>query len=69
MSHDTQLKFPEDVEISDNAKHLIQSFLSDASVRLGRNGSKSVKEHSFFQNSDWTFENINKGFFFYLKKK
>lgn len=61
LSSDRQLKFPEDVVISDNAKDLIQRFLSDANVRLGRDGSASVKAHHFFKNSEWTFENINKG--------
>lgn len=60
MSPNREIKWPEDVVISDNAKNLIERFLSDANVRLGRDGAHSVKAHSFFQNPDWNFENINK---------
>lgn len=62
MSDNREIKFPDDVEVSDNAKDLINQFLSDSDVRLGRDGSESVKAHPFFKNSEWTFETIRNGF-------
>lgn len=64
MNHERQLKFPDDVEISDNAKDLICRFLSNSNVRLGRDGANSVKAHSFFQTPEWTFETIRSGIHF-----
>ncbi|CAN7975000.1 unnamed protein product [Ixodes persulcatus] len=58
MDHANSLSFPEDVEVSRDARHLICSFLSDRTVRLGRNGVQEIKAHPFFQNDQWTFENI-----------
>lgn len=66
MSHERQLKFPDDVEISDDTKDLICRFLSDSSIRLGRDGPESVKAHPFFQTSEWTFETIRDGINFTL---
>uniref|UniRef100_A0A914PLH8 non-specific serine/threonine protein kinase n=1 Tax=Panagrolaimus davidi TaxID=227884 RepID=A0A914PLH8_9BILA len=58
MNHSTNLFFPEDIQISDAVKDLIQRFLLDAKVRLGRNGIHEVKKHRFFKNDKWTFDNI-----------
>lgn len=58
MDHKNSLHFPEDVEISKEAKHLIFSFLTDRTQRLGRNGVNEIKRHLFFQNDQWTFDNI-----------
>ncbi|PAV81003.1 hypothetical protein WR25_19427 [Diploscapter pachys] len=58
MDHENSLKFPEDVVISDNAKHLIRSFLSSVDKRLGRNGVQEIKAHPFFKNNDWTWETL-----------
>lgn len=58
MDHKNSLNFPEDVEVSNQAKQLICSFLSDRSQRLGRNGIDEIRNHPFFSNDQWTFENI-----------
>jgi hypothetical protein len=58
MNHSKHLAFPEDVEISPQARDIIRRFLSDASVRLGRNGLAEVKSHAFFTNPRWSFETI-----------
>lgn len=58
MDHKNSLHFPDDVEISKQAKHLISSFLTDRSLRLGRNGVDEIKRHPFFNNDQWTFDNI-----------
>ncbi|KAI6182913.1 Non-specific serine/threonine protein kinase [Aphelenchoides bicaudatus] len=58
QNFDTELKFPSDVTVSDETKDIIRRFLSAASIRLGRNGSAEVKEHPFFRNNKWTFDNI-----------
>ncbi|XP_015914615.1 rho-associated protein kinase 2 [Parasteatoda tepidariorum] len=58
MDHKNSLSFPDDAEISREAKHLICSFLTDRSQRLGRNGVDEIKQHPFFRNDNWTFDNI-----------
>lgn len=58
MDHKKSLNFPPDIEISENAKSLIRAFLTDRHDRLGRNGIDEIKQHKFFQNSDWAFDNL-----------
>lgn len=58
MNHQNSLQFPENFEISDDAKNLICRFLSDRSVRLGLNGVDEIKAHPFFNSDDWSFETI-----------
>ncbi|KAI0988780.1 hypothetical protein GJ496_007251 [Pomphorhynchus laevis] len=58
MNHKESLAFPNDLDVSDNAKHFIHSLLSDRSCRLGSNGSHEVKSHSFFLDAEWTWDNI-----------
>nr|XP_027203207.1 rho-associated protein kinase 1-like [Dermatophagoides pteronyssinus] len=59
MDHKNHLHFPDDVEISVEARSLICAFLTDRLNRLGRNGMPEVKNHPFFQNEQWTFDNIH----------
>ncbi|CAH0556417.1 unnamed protein product [Brassicogethes aeneus] len=59
MYHENNLTFPEDVEISNEAKSLIQGLLCDRTKRLGRNSVEEIKNHPFFINKEqWTFENL-----------
>ncbi|XP_004914526.1 rho-associated protein kinase 2 isoform X2 [Xenopus tropicalis] len=58
MDHKNSLNFPEDVEISVHAKNLICAFLTDREVRLGRNGIEDIKQHPFFKNDQWNWDNI-----------
>uniref|UniRef100_A0A8C8JF65 Rho-associated protein kinase 1 n=1 Tax=Oncorhynchus tshawytscha TaxID=74940 RepID=A0A8C8JF65_ONCTS len=58
MNHKNALTFPEDSDISKDAKNLICAFLTDREVRLGRNGVDEIKRHPFFKNDQWTWENI-----------
>ncbi|XP_050529060.1 rho-associated protein kinase 1 isoform X3 [Daktulosphaira vitifoliae] len=58
MDHKNSLSFPSDIEISQNAKSLICAFLTNRKKRLGRNGIEEIKEHPFFQNDQWTFDNL-----------
>ncbi|KAJ8337355.1 hypothetical protein SKAU_G00385750 [Synaphobranchus kaupii] len=58
MNHKIALTFPDDSEISKDAKNLICAFLTDREVRLGRNGVDEIKRHPFFKNDQWTWENI-----------
>uniref|UniRef100_A0A915KIY8 non-specific serine/threonine protein kinase n=1 Tax=Romanomermis culicivorax TaxID=13658 RepID=A0A915KIY8_ROMCU len=48
MKYETCLDFPSDVQMSTDSKHLIRQFLTDRSIRLGRNGASEVKAHNFF---------------------
>ncbi|CAD5229050.1 unnamed protein product [Bursaphelenchus okinawaensis] len=61
QNYETELSYPDDISpsISDTTKDIIRKFLSGADVRLGRNGAEEVKAHPFFQNPQWTFDNIN----------
>ncbi|XP_053338840.1 rho-associated protein kinase 2-like isoform X3 [Clarias gariepinus] len=58
MDHKNSLTFPDDMEISKEAKDLICAFLSDREVRLGRTGVEEIKRHPFFKNDQWTFDTI-----------
>ncbi|XP_051772058.1 rho-associated protein kinase 2 isoform X2 [Ctenopharyngodon idella] len=58
MDHKNSLNFPDDVEISQEAKNIICAFLTDREVRLGRNGVEEIKRHPFFRNDQWTFSTI-----------
>uniref|UniRef100_A0A3P8VZR4 Rho-associated protein kinase 1 n=1 Tax=Cynoglossus semilaevis TaxID=244447 RepID=A0A3P8VZR4_CYNSE len=58
MNHKNALTFPEDSDISNDAKNLICAFLTDREVRLGRNGVDEIKRHPFFKNDQWTWDNI-----------
>uniref|UniRef100_A0A665W4K4 non-specific serine/threonine protein kinase n=1 Tax=Echeneis naucrates TaxID=173247 RepID=A0A665W4K4_ECHNA len=58
MDHKNSLNFPDDVEISKDAKNIICAFLTDREVRLGRNGVQEIKRHPFFKNDQWTFNTI-----------
>ncbi len=50
--------FPKNCTISNEARHLIRSLLAGRDERLGRNGIDEFKEHPFFANEKWSFENI-----------
>jgi serine/threonine protein kinase len=58
MDHENSLKFPTDIIISENAKSLIKGFLTHREHRLGKVNVDEIKHHPFFQNDQWTFENI-----------
>lgn len=58
MEYKSSLHFPPAAELSDNAKSLIKGFLTDRKVRLGRNNVEEIKQHPFFVNDQWTWENL-----------
>ncbi|XP_077300753.1 rho associated coiled-coil containing protein kinase isoform X2 [Arctopsyche grandis] len=58
MDHRNTLSFPEDVDISRDAKALIRGFLTDRTKRLGRSNVNEIKDHPFFINDQWSFENL-----------
>lgn len=58
MDHKNSLKFPDDISISADGKNLICGFLTDRNSRLGRKGVEEIKSHRFFNNDQWTFDNI-----------
>ncbi|XP_013412061.1 rho-associated protein kinase 2-like isoform X3 [Lingula anatina] len=61
MDHKNSLSFPEDIEISRDAKSLIRAFLTDRSERLGQRGVEEIKGHPFFtRNDQWTWDSIRK---------
>lgn len=66
MDHTKQLKFPGDVKVSNSAKDIIRSFLSEPNVRLGRDGISEIRGHAFFKNTGWTFDTIQKCIYFLI---
>ncbi|XP_014286972.1 rho-associated protein kinase 1 isoform X1 [Halyomorpha halys] len=58
MDHKNSLRFDPELEISSEAKSLISGFLTDRMSRLGREGVNEIKVHPFFQNDQWTFDNL-----------
>ncbi|KFP87307.1 Rho-associated protein kinase 1, partial [Acanthisitta chloris] len=58
MNHKNYLTFPDDNDISKEAKNLICAFLTDREVRLGRNGVEEIKRHLFFKNDQWAWETL-----------
>lgn len=58
MYHENNLTFPPEVEISKEAKSLIKGLLCDRTKRLGRNSVDEIKNHPFFENDQWSFENL-----------
>lgn len=58
MEHQNSLSFPADIDISEDARSLITSFLRDQNSRLGRSGVDEIKQHKFFVTNQWTFDNI-----------
>ncbi|XP_028155835.1 rho-associated protein kinase 2 isoform X8 [Ostrinia furnacalis] len=58
MDHRNSLQFPDDVEISKEAKSLIRGLLTDRTKRLGRISVDEIKQHPFFKNDQWSFENL-----------
>lgn len=58
MDHKNTLHFPDDVQISDEAKSLIRGLLTDRIKRLGRNSVEEIKQHPFFYNDQWSFDNL-----------
>eukprot|EP01097_Dermamoeba_algensis_P008828 TRINITY_DN603_c0_g4_i1.p1 TRINITY_DN603_c0_g4~~TRINITY_DN603_c0_g4_i1.p1 ORF type:complete len:543 (+),score=136.16 TRINITY_DN603_c0_g4_i1:95-1630(+) len=53
MNYRETLVFPDDTECTDEAKDLIERFLSDAHERIGYKGSEEIKQHPFFKSVDW----------------
>ena len=51
---EASLEVPPEVNLSDDAKDLIESLLCDVEVRLGTNGVDEIKQHSFFEGVNWT---------------
>lgn len=47
------LRFPEDTQLSAEAKDLIQRFCCDPNDRIGKNGVEEIKAHPFFKGIDW----------------
>ncbi|CAF1605265.1 unnamed protein product, partial [Adineta ricciae] len=49
----TPLTFPDDTDVSEDAKDLLQNLLCPASDRLGKNGIDDFKKHPFFRSINW----------------
>ncbi|MFH4980924.1 hypothetical protein AB6A40_007633 [Gnathostoma spinigerum] len=56
MSHQEMLDFPDDIDISEDAKDLMKRLICPRETRIGQNGIADFENHPFFNNIDW--ENI-----------
>ena len=57
INHKTSLSF-EGTMIKPKAESLIRGFLTDATVRLGRNGIADIKAHEFFKTDEWDWDTL-----------
>nr|XP_058949041.1 serine/threonine-protein kinase MRCK alpha-like isoform X2 [Pocillopora verrucosa] len=53
MSHTGKFNFPSDVEVSNNARDLMQRLCCKMEQRLGQNGIDDFRNHPFFEGIDW----------------
>ena len=53
LNFEKNLKFPDKIKISDNAKDLILKLITNCNNRLGKNGSEEIKSHPFFKGVNW----------------
>ncbi|KAA8909194.1 kinase-like domain-containing protein [Sphaerosporella brunnea] len=49
----TQLYFPDEIQLSPEAEDLIRSLITSADQRLGRHGAEEIKAHPFFRGVNW----------------
>ncbi|XP_068751786.1 serine/threonine-protein kinase MRCK alpha-like isoform X3 [Montipora capricornis] len=53
MCHTGKFNFPSDVEVSNNARDLMQRLCCKMEQRLGQNGIDDFRNHPFFEGIDW----------------
>lgn len=46
-------QIPKEATLGANAQDLLLKMITDADVRLGRNGADEIKAHPFFNGFDW----------------
>ncbi|KAI5780483.1 kinase-like domain-containing protein [Geopyxis carbonaria] len=49
----SQLYFPEEIQLSPEAEDLIRNLITSVDKRLGRHGADEIKAHPFFAGVDW----------------
>ena len=53
MNHKNCFDFPNDVEVSEEAKDLMKRLICSAEIRLGQNGIGDFKNHPWFTGISW----------------
>ncbi|VDK67278.1 unnamed protein product [Onchocerca ochengi] len=53
MSHQEMLDYPDDIDISEEAKDLMKRLICPRETRLGQNGFVDFASHPFFEGIDW----------------
>jgi len=63
MNYKDTLRFPDDANLSKEAKDLIGRFLSDQNNRIGAKNIDEIKSHPFFKGIEWEKLRAGKGVF------
>jgi len=63
MNYKDTLRFPDDTNLSKEAKDLIGRFLSDQNNRIGSKNVDEIKSHPFFKGIEWEKLRVGKAIF------
>jgi len=63
MNYKETLRFPDDTNLSKEAKDLIGKLLSDQNSRIGGKSVDEIKSHPFFKGIEWEKLRVGKGTF------
>lgn len=56
MNHEDMFEFPDDCDVSEEARDLITKLICSRETRLGKNGLSDFENHPFFEGIDFLFK-------------
>lgn len=69
MNFEEMFEFPENSDVSDEAKNLISNLICASEHRLGRNGLEDFQNHPFFEGIVWSNLRFSEFTFFFVFEK